>query len=371
MQLQLIDSLKSLRKIETAWNALPLPSPLQSPAWLVSWWEAYGEDDPQLELSVLAIWDGERLAGLAPFYVKNHPYLGRTLRWLGDGRASTDHSTILIASAEDEPAVVTAVADWISEGASDHWHRLRLEAIDRGDRPCEELCRLLDEKSFDTEWINDVGSFPAPLAEDWESYLGSLSKNRRKKFRRWTREWFDTGRAEVEVVSSIEELRAMWPELVRLHNERREGMGKEGVFSCPQFDHFHQLASERLFERGQLYMALLRLDGEPMAIEYAPQDDRAVYAYQGGISTEGLDKDAGHISMIALAKHAIESGYACLDLLRGDEPYKSSWRAEQLPARTLHVRPRTFAGSLERFVGNTYRSLRDAKKQLVGSNGSH
>ena len=371
MQLQLIDNLPSLRDIEEEWNQLPLPSPLQSPAWLISWWEAYGESDPLLQLSVLAIWDEDRLAGIAPFYVKSHSYLGKTLRWLGDGRASTDHSTILVASAEEEPAVVTAVANWIVEGATKRWHRLRFEAIDRGDRASEELFRLLEEANLDTEWINDVGSFPAPLAEDWESYLGSLSKNRRKKFRRWVRDWFETGRATVEVVTTEEQRMAMWSLLVKLHNERREGMGEEGVFACEKFNQFHQLASAKLLADGKLYMALLRLDGEPVAIEYAPQDDRTIYAYQGGISSVGLEKDAGHLSMIAMAKHAIESGRTCFDLLRGDEPYKSSWRAEHLPARTLHVRPKTVAGKLERFVGTTYRSLRDAKQQLVSNEATH
>lgn len=371
MQLQLISSLESLRQIEEEWNQLPLPSPLQSPAWLISWWEAYGESDPQFKLSVLAVWDEGRLAGIAPFYLKSHPYLGKTLRWLGDGRASTDHSTILVASAEDEPAIVTAVANWIVEGVTKRWQRLRLEAIDRGDRACEQLCRLLEEANLDTEWINDVGSLPAPLADDWESYLGSLSKNRRKKFRRWVRDWFDTARASVEVVTTEEQRKAMWPLLMKLHNERREGMGKEGVFTCEKFHQFHLLASEKLLADGKLYMALLRLDGEPVAIEYAPQDGHAIYAYQGGISSKGLENDAGHLSMIAMVKHAIESGRVCFDLLRGDEPYKSSWRAEHLPARTLHVRPRTVAGKLERIVGSTYRSLRDAKQQLVSNEATH
>lgn len=365
MNLEALTTLGALRRIEPEWRALSLPSPMQSPAWLVSWWEAFGEDDPTCELATLALRDDAGvLLGLAPWYARRRPLAGPTLRLLGDGRASTDHQTLLCRTPEDEPAVVTAVAEWLTDTAGDAWRRLRFEALDADNRAMNHLERLLVEAGLDTERINDLGSFPAAMiagdAEPtWDNYLATLSKNRRKKLRRWERDWFDTGRATVRVAGSEADRQGLWPELVGLHRERREAMGCEGVFDEPRFDRFQRLASERLLAEGQLHLSLLEIDGRPAAIDYALQDATAIYAYQGGIAPAALDQDAGHLSLMAMARSALESGRTRLDLLRGDEPYKLSWGATHRPATTLHARPRDTAGTLERWAGNAYRSLRD------------
>lgn len=373
MLLETIPSLSALRSLEPEWRALALPSPMQSPEWLLSWWEAYGEADPACSLAVLAVRDDAGLlVGLAPFYVRQRALAGPTLRLLGDGRASTDHHTILCRTSEHEPAVVTAVAEWLAESAGDLWRRVRLEALDADDRAMNHLERLLGEAGLDTERIDDLGSFPAQMAAHdneptWDNYLATLSKNRRKRLRKWGREVIGSGQAVVRIAQSEAQRRELWPLLVKLHRDRREAMGCEGVFDEPQFDRFHQLASERLFAHGQVYLAVLELDGEPAAIEYALRDDHAIYAYQGGIAPWALERDAGHISLMALAQNALESGRTRLDLLRGDEPYKLSWGAERRPATTLHVRPRDAAGRLERVAGRAFRSLRDKRLQASGS----
>ncbi len=372
MRVEILNDLTSLEQLATQWQQLPLPTPMQSPAWLLSWWEAFGEDDLACELQSLAFYsDEDQLIGLAPWYTRRHPVAGRTLRFLGDGRASTDHHTLL-CRAEDESAVVAAAARWITDSAGEAWRRIRFEAINDDDRAMNTLMSLLDLADFDTERIGDLGSFPAELAHGdadptWDNFLATRSKNRRKRMRRWQREWFDTGRATVRVVKTEQQRQELWPLLVRLHNERREGMGETGVFDCSQFNRFHELASAKLLVEGQLYFAELEIDGKPAAIEYSLQDANggAVYAYQGGIATAALAQDAGHLSLLALAQHALATGRTQLDLLRGDEPYKLNWGAVHRTASTLHVRPRTLAGTVERWVGNAYRRVRDTRQPVL------
>jgi len=369
MRVEILTDLASLERIAASWRSLPLPTPMQSPAWLLSWWEAFGEEDPTCELLTLAFYSEEGpLIGLAPWYTRRHPVAGRTLRFLGDGRASTDHHTLL-CHAQEEQAFVTAAARWLIDSAGEAWQRLRFEAMDDDNRAMDALERLLKEANLDTERIGDLGSFPAELTEagvdlTWEQYLQSLSKNRRKRMRRWQRAWFDTGRATVRVVKTEAERQELWPLLVRLHRERREGMGEQGVYDCPRFNRFHELASAKLLAQGELYFALLEIDGAPAAIEYAPQDaeEGAIYAYQGGIAAAALDQDAGHLSLMALTRHALTTGRSQLDLLRGDEPYKMNWGASHRSSSTLHVRPRTVAGTVERWVGTAYRRVRDARQ---------
>ncbi|TWT46909.1 GNAT family N-acetyltransferase [Botrimarina hoheduenensis] len=376
MSLHVIDNLAALHALSDEWRALRLPTPMQSPEWLVSWWEAYGESNPHATLAVLAIRNETGvLIGLVPWWLQSRPFAGATLRWLGDGRAASDHTTLLCRSPEDEPAVVSAAARWVAQGAGRVWRRLRLENLDADDRASAEFCRLLEQYGIETEWVASIDSFlvtfPATPGIDpaalWEAYLETLSKNRRKKLRRWRRDGLDSGRATVRMVHDEDERRELWPVLVRLHRERREAMGEHGVFDLPEFDQFHQLASRRLLQRGELYFALLEIDGIPAAIEYALQDAQCVYAYQGGISTAALELDAGHLSLLALFDHALASGRERFDLLRGDEPYKLSWGAVRRSTRTLHARPRDAAGKLESFTTRAYRQWRDRRHAALAA----
>ena len=365
MNVETIQSLEELEALAPEWRRLPLPTPMQSPEWLIAWQRAYADSVDQ-ELCVLAMRDAVgRLAGLAPWRIERRPMIGATLRWIGDGRASTDHHTLLCEEA-DRDSVVDAAADWLVTHAGETWRRMRLEAVDEDDPTMNGLERRLIEAGLDSERVSDLGSFLAPLRDEqgeatWDGYLKLLSKNRRKKLRKLRREFFESGRASIRIVTTEEERQHWWPTLVRLHAERRQSMGEQGVFDCPRFNHFHEMASRDMLAEGRLYFAVLELDGEPVAVEYAPQDDQTIYAYQGGIAASALELGAGHASLLGLVDNAINSGHVRLDLLRGDEPYKLSWGATHRGASTLHVRPRTMAGAMERWASTAYRRLRDRK----------
>lgn len=369
MKVEAVNCPDKLARLAPDWRRLPTPSPMQSPEWLLAWWNAYGKPERGVEheLCVLTVRDSEgRLVGLAPWRLEKRSLAGPTLRWLGDGRASSDHHTLL-CGAEDREEMVESIADWLITHAGDTWRRVRFEAITDNDLAMHALQRRLADAQLDTEWIDDHGLYTAVLSESdeptaWNDYLNSRSKNRRKRLRRWTRELFESGRATVRRVTTEEERQLMWPLLVRLHRERREAMGHASVFDEERFNAFHQEASAALLAASQLYFALLEFDGEPAAIEYALQDSRAVYAYQGGIANWALGHDVGHLSMLAMLHHTLDTGRTRYDLLRGDEPYKISWGAVRRQARTLHVRPRTLSGALERWAGNAYRGLRDARR---------
>jgi CelD/BcsL family acetyltransferase involved in cellulose biosynthesis len=71
--------------------------------------------------------------------------------------------------------------------------------------------------------------------------------------------------------------------------------------------------------------------------------DRTLYAYQGGIDPQRLRESPGRIIMTATIKRAIERGFTEIDFLRGDEPYKATWRATPDAMRHVRVVPPTAA----------------------------
>jgi CelD/BcsL family acetyltransferase involved in cellulose biosynthesis len=381
MRIETLTTREALGRIEAAWRELPAPSPMQGPDWLLSWWDAYAADDPRERLSVLAFWDEAtgRLAGLAPWRVRT-TWGGATLRFLADGRAATDHQSVLVASPEVEPAVVHAAARWLHETAGKLWRRARFEGVNDDDRVMRHLTELLGSEGIDVERVPDMGSFAVDWTSccleaigdadgAWEAYLATLSKSRRKRLRRFARERLDAPGTRVVVAETESQRRDLWPVLERLHNERRQGMGFTGAFECPRFARFHDEASARLVASGRLKLAMLEVDGEPLSIDYAIDDPQngALLVYQGGISERGLGLDAGHLSSLFLARDAMRRGRKRFDLLRGDEPYKLGWGAARRPASTLYLRPRGAAGKVERWALATYRGTRAAAARTTAT----
>ncbi len=68
-------------------------------------------------------------------------------------------------------------------------------------------------------------------------------------------------------------------------------------------------------------------------------DQGALYCYQSGLDPDHLDDEPGRILLLILLRRALRLGFSSLDLLRGNEPYKSHLGAK--PQASLNV-----------FVGN-------------------
>jgi CelD/BcsL family acetyltransferase involved in cellulose biosynthesis len=365
MQMQLITQLEDLEAIADEWRELEPPTPFQSPDWLIPWWQVYG--DANRELAVLAVRDerGE-LVGLCPWYLESLA-AGHRLRWLGDGAVCSDHATLLIAKHASRTVIESVVA-WLDEVELPDGTHLEFEAVNVDDGRCQQLLDGIEKQGWLITAPEDTGSCSISLPASWDEYLKTVSKNQRKRCRRWQREFFDTGRAQVEVVTDPAECRAAFEQLVVLHNERRQATGTCGAFEDDRFRRFHESAIDRLAQRGQVQLRLLSVDGQLAAVEYVLTDEKAFYAYQSGLSDEGAALSAGSLSVLSLLWEAVASGRRQVDLLRGVEPYKFSWGATHRPARTVVARRRTWSGVLHTCFDRArhqVRSMREPRRNMV------
>ena len=90
------------------WNELAA-NPFQRWEWLGSWWRAYQQKHMLYILKVQR--DGETIA-FAPWYLEKRVGIGRTLQFLGSGKACTDHLSLLVR-AVDTQDVCDAIAQWL------------------------------------------------------------------------------------------------------------------------------------------------------------------------------------------------------------------------------------------------------------------
>jgi CelD/BcsL family acetyltransferase involved in cellulose biosynthesis len=233
-----------------------------------------------------------------------------------------------------------------------------LEAVDADDAVSAALVTGMQQRGWliaqrdqpGTSWIN--------LPSRWDEYLATVSKNHRKRCRKWQREFFESGRARVQIATDPQECLSFFERLVLLHNERRQSAGMRGAFEDDRFRSFHQLAIRRLARRGRLQLRLLTVDHELVAVEHLLVDAAAFYAYQSGMSAAGEAVSAGNLSILSLIRDAIEQGRRRVDLLRGTEAYKFSWGAVHRAAPTKVLRRRSVAGLMQSCLDNAVQRAR-------------
>lgn len=342
MNVDVVTTRTGLLGLRDEWQRLLRYSPMQSSDWLLTWWDAYGE--ASRELCVVTVRESGRLLGLAPWYAE-WKGAARHLRWLGDGLVCSDHATILAQPMHVEQ-VVDAITEWILAASADQWSQMTLESVDDDDVATGRLLAGLAAHCYPISYRSEPGSCCVSLPETWNAFLASISKNHRKRCRRWDRQFFVTRRASVQVASRAEETLTAFRRLVEMHCHRRAALGQQGAFADPVFHAFHKAVTAGLAQRDQLQLRVLWIDGEPVAAEYVLQEGTTQFAYQSGMSSRGESFSAGSISVMAMIRDAISSGYRRLDLLRGVEPYKFSWGAQHRPARTVLIRRPTARGRI-------------------------
>jgi CelD/BcsL family acetyltransferase involved in cellulose biosynthesis len=352
LQTTLIDSVAGATPFLQDWRELAGGAPMRSPEWLLTWWQVY--TTPQDRLALLIFHEpGGRMVGLAPLYLDN---AGRkkSYRLLGVAADCTHHATWLAASGW-EVRVGQKVARYLLDNRT-QWRRLLFESVDADAAAIDATVRHLVENGLlhHRRQINSCWKIALPAT--WDEYLDTLSRSLRKRCRKLQRQFFDSGIITLHQARTETELQEGFQILLRLHSARWGSTEVPlGVFGNDRFRRFHEEVAKKLLAGNQLRLAWLERDGKPIAIEYQFVDDKTVYAYQAGLDLSVNDEcSPGKLTMMAAIRFAIEQGCESFDLLRGNEPYKSNWRAVPSPCYDLRVWPRQCRGYLAWLVWGSY-----------------
>jgi hypothetical protein len=358
-----------------SWPPLARGVPFRSWEWLGAWWRHYGEPDDEphgaasRRLFCLAVVDGQRLVGLAPWYVENHPADGRVVCFLGSGDVCSDYLSVLCLP-EFEERVAANLACWLCEGGSgrggrEAWDVLLLGGVDAADRVSVALVDELALRQAAIDCRPGPNCWRVELPDTWDEYLATVSKSHRKQIRRFDRRLFASGRAVARLVGNETELARGLEILAHLHTRRRHALGDAGRFADPRFAAFHQEVAAQLLARGVLRLTWVELDGLPVAAEYQLAGSDVVYAYQSGIEPTALAYEPGRLAMMATLRPAIADGYRAFDFLRGDEPYKAHWRAQPRPGLEVRVFSRRGGAWLRQRARSAGRQMRDWLRGLA------
>jgi CelD/BcsL family acetyltransferase involved in cellulose biosynthesis len=326
---------QELEPSKARWNELARGVPFRRWEWLATWWEHYGcgtaEQPSQMRLLIAAVWDGDTLVGVAPWYHSRTWADGRTIRMLGGGEVCSDYLTILCEPSWED-RVAKALADWLTLNTNGRtqsatWDVVELAGVAEGDTAVGRLVDHLSDTGCAVYRRRGLSCWRINLPASWEEFVARLSKSHRKQVRRAARE-LESGRVIRRRAVNLEEFKRGFEILVDLHQRRWQSLGERGCFASPRFVQFHRDTCGLLFAEGAAELTWLKRDGLALAAEYHLVGNQTVYAYQSGIDPDRLKDQPGRLGAVATIRASIELGRRTFDFLRGDEPYKAHWRAQ-------------------------------------------
>ena len=317
-------------------------SPFERPEWLLTWWEVFADRHRGSELVLVGAYEAGQLIALAPLY-RHHS----SLRQLGDGEVCTDHLGLLIGRGSRD--VHHQLLRWLHQDAECHWQMMCLECVDDSSMVWDSVQGSLGIQRRQPA----TGNCFLPLPRDFEAYLSSLSKNHRKRCRRWLRHYFESGRARSLSTSPVASSGCdqQWASdrafntLKNLHEQRR-GEIDGGAFRNPRFTEFLWLAFQRLAALGMAEISAIEVDGVVMAAEFELHSPTTTFAYQSGLATDGLIHDAGSLSLMHRIGNAIARAKSTYDFMRGVESYKFHWGAHVQTTSQIQLWPSNLSGHL-------------------------
>ena len=356
LRMEVIESLDRVTpEVIDAWRGLT-DNPMGSPDWLLPWWKNYAGNNDQLQLVVF--FDHDELVAVSPLYLENRAHF----KLLGSGKVCSDHSELFIARQQWQQPVSSLFFDWLNSSDAPAWHSMQLEAIDSFGSSSQIVSQWKDGVSVHVEEGDSICSIPLP--ESWDDYLGSLSKNHRKRVRRWIRQHLDTKQVQPRCTGAGWDFDEAFECLIQLHNLRRKDMTENGAFESEQFREFHKEALSRLGARGQAVICGIFLDDKPVAIEYELINDDTVFAYQSGADIDGGLNSPGSVSILVRLQLWLSYGKKTYDLMRGDEDYKQHWGAQCVRTCNVMIWPNTLAGSIAKSKFHMKRKLRSVANRI-------
>lgn len=328
-------------RLAAAWDALGSRQMLPSP-FLRSWWL---EAMPAPRRTFLVMYDGSTLVGGIP--LARDRLLGvPRYRFLGQGVLCPDHLDLMAAPGCEEQ-VAEAFATWFAAPGT--------RLMDASGLVADSLLARALAVSSDPI---DLAPYQV-LPETPEAYLASRSKNFRRSLRRTAHRLGEAGvthrRADTreEIDDALGRFRAL--------HDGRPGR-KQLLDELPTL----RTAVHAGAERGEMQVDVLVDAGETVAVSLFFRIADRLSCYQHARSLDGAHDGAGTALIHRILESGIEARITEVDLLRGDERYKSSFADG---ARELH-RVRVGHGMAARLLAGGWRAANGLRSVIRARRGA-
>jgi len=298
MSVAVIRSDGALYALAEEWHDLfrrcPEATPFQSPSWLLPWWYVFGTGRPV----VATLRDSGRLAGVLPLYILDD-------KVLPIGAGITDYQDVLLEPGQP----VDAASDLLAAALCDAGV-VRCDLIDLP--PGAMLLRAASPSGWTAA---DYRSDPCPVLT-----LGRVPAGKRRDLRQYGHRADRIGGFATHIATP-DTIETILPALLALHEDRHPGRDA-------RLRRFHELAAPALLRDGLLRVHVLELRDRLAAGYYTLLARDRILFYLSGFDPAFARESPGTLLMGEIIAQAAAENRGELHFLRGNEPYKYAWGAE-------------------------------------------
>lgn len=315
---------------ESAWrrvvDASPNATVFQTWEWLRTWWDHYGRHK---RLRILVFLEDKTAVGFAPLFLPGWGRGPRVARLLGAG--VSDYGDLLALPGCEAEVTAALFGFFEQKGA---WDGIDLQQLRPGSVALHGLPGW--RAAGAPVWPGENCPFVV-LPPSWEAFRAGLGKKLRGNLGYYERALAKLYRVDIRMATAPT-LEADMDAFFDLHQARWNRRWLPGVFARGRTQTFHQSIARRLLHRGALRLHTLSLDGEIEAALYCFQFKGRCTYYGGGFNPERARLSIGTVLTARAIRQAIEGdGATEFDFLRGDEPYKYRWGAQDRANSRLFV----------------------------------
>ena len=294
-----------------------------TPSWMLGWWTTYR---PSAQLRVVAVFDGDELVSLGPFYEVGPPGL-RLVRFLGQM-----HQPNRILTSPGNEASAGVVLDTLRrrgsaldlfdlEDSSGSGYELLMQDPRWSvfDEPGDSCSRIVIEGSADDYLLGR------------KSLVRDMERIRRKMER-------DGAVADVVEADTPDEIAALLPAIAAIAAIAQRDRYKPGELE--------QLAQgtmpgtvAAMIRAGRLHVTLLRIDGRPAAFSFDLLGGGTVQGHLMAYDSEWQPYGPGMRCMEEAFRWTVSRGAREFDLGVGVGGYKQRWSRDEYHTRRVVAAP--------------------------------
>jgi tetratricopeptide (TPR) repeat protein len=336
MRIDVIDSSEAFAQVRANWESVYDVDP--GAQFFLSWiWMSAYLDTVDSPWFILAAKPRRSSPYVAFFPLRLRTKIKRGSGFYNDvimaGNAGADY-TGFICKPEFQDDVIPAFARHIQQL---HWTNLHLDNIWASDNRFERFLKYFPTNKFaaaefgrvnERDNINNCICPYVKLASDWEAYLTTnLSSNTRQKLRRFLKQVETSGEFRI-THADADTIERDVKILLRFWGQKwgpRKGDRLRGLLKY----NFNILT--RCFQSGSLFLPVLWKGETPLGAlgSFIDTKKKSFLFYIGARDETFNSPPPGLVLHAYSIRYAINNGFTTYDFLRGNEPYKYSFGAEE------------------------------------------
>lgn len=299
------------------------------PGWIAAWLKAFGGGDLE---TIEVRRDGE-LTALLPM-VRRRGRLCSPANW---------HTPMFGPVGVDAASREEVVARVFEHSST----LVDLGFLDGDGTQLDSIVRAAREAGRPTVARSVAQSLFIDVDTEIAEYERGLSRNRRKALRRHRRNLEAEGEVGFEVHDGSTGLDELLAEVFTVEASGWKGKAGTAMSSTPATASFYTEVARWAADRGWLRLALLRLDGRPIACDFALEQGGAWYTLKAGYDEEFRSFGPGALLLFDEVAHCCESpDTSRIELLGHEDDFKTSWTTEGSPRTSIRAFTRSPAGLL-------------------------